>query len=345
MAPRKTARAKPNGSTKSVADSLPPPFKPAPELVQKLFAADLEPSHIYVVHVDSKPAEFKRKIFLVPVAMNLAIVVLCVLRVRYILPYYWALLMSGFGHANETTMVVGDSTWGEVAWEVAKRAFTFLLDFVLGVFVWPWPLEFCIGGRHGNPVWWRWRVGFRAKEIYVRRSREWDVSLKDPVGNTTERQAVLQLVSQATGSSVIADKTGYLSMNGQWDLDWAAMVHAHKLVDQKGLALEAFRCIVLLHRNEYGWLSVDLGTAENAKEEERRRQVFAFRDALMALGQEALFFRWIEVVQFETTRPEGFTPERQEEVAKMVRELFSNEGIDFDGLWKESVGSDGLAGM
>jgi hypothetical protein len=300
---------------------------------------------MYIAHVDGKPAAFKRKIFLVPTAMNLVVALLFILRMRYILPYYWALLMSGFGHPNETTMDVENAEWGEIAWEVSRRATTFMLDFALGVFVWPWPVEFCLGSRYGNPVWWRWKVGFREKEVYVRRSRDWDVSLKDPVNDGAERQALLSLIRQATSSSLVSDKTGYLTMSRQWDLDWAAMVHATELVDQKLLALEAFRCLVLLHHEGYGWLSVDLATGKNAKEEERRRQVFAFRDALVGLGQEALFFRWIEVVQFESTRPEGFTVERQEEVAKTVREMFAKEGVDFDELWKESVGSDGLAGM
>jgi len=345
MPPRKPIKAKPNGSPKSLPGSPPEPFKPAPELIQKLFASHLEPQHIYIAHVDNKPAVFKRKIFIVPVAMNLAIAGLFVLRMLYILPYYWALLMSGFGHPNETTLDVESATWGEIAWEISRRTITFMLDFALGVFVWPWPLEFCLGARHGNPVWWRWRVGFREKEVYVRRSREWGASFKDAVNEAAKRQTLLSLLRRATNPSLLAEKTGYLTMSGQWDLDWAAMVHAHELVDQKLLAMEAFRCLVLVHHEEHGWMSVDLAVGENAKEEERRRQIFAFRDALVSLEQEALFFRWIEVIQFESTRPEGFTPERQEEVAKMVREMFQKEGIDFDGLWKETVGSDGLAGM
>ncbi|CAI4215659.1 unnamed protein product [Parascedosporium putredinis] len=84
---------------------------------------------------------------------------------------------------------------------------------------------------------------------------------------------------------------------------------------------------------------------ENAIAEERRRQVFAFRDALTALDKEHLFFRWIEIVQFESTRPGGFGPEKQTEVATKIRELFTSEGVNFDELWAETVGSDSIVGM
>ena len=87
-------------------------------------------------------------------------------------------------------------------------------------------------------------------------------------------------------------------------------------------------------------------TAEGGGEGgERRRQVFAFRDALAAAGKEDLFYRWVEVVQFESSRPGGFGSERQVDAAARVREMFREQGVDFDEFWKESVGSDGLAGM
>ena len=78
--------------------------------------------------------------------------------------------------------------------------------------------------------------------------------------------------------------------------------------DTGSAAIEAFRNVVLVFHEEFGWLSVDLKLGDNAEEDERRRQVFAFRDALAALGKEELFYRWIEIVQFETSQPNGFGP-------------------------------------
>jgi len=224
-----------------------------------------------------------------------------------------------------------------------------MLDFVLAVFVWPWPVEFCLGSaqRRGSPVGWRWAVGFRDKEIYVRRSRDWDKTLGDVIedGNGVGRNEFFSHVNAATSSLLLQEKTGYLTMNAQWDLDWAGMVCATDLVDTKTVALDAFRTLVLLHHERFGWLCVDMNLGGNAKEDERRNQVFKFRDALAAIGKENLFFRWIEIVQFETSQPGGFTGQKQVEVAQKIRDLFKEDGVDFDAFWKESVGSESLAGM
>ncbi|KAK3321636.1 hypothetical protein B0H66DRAFT_177018 [Apodospora peruviana] len=352
MAPSKRAGKGKGGSSSSSSTTSknaktgdpPRPLKRAPENLQA-FTEWLSKKHIYIAHIDGKPRDFKRKIFAVPVLMNLVVALAFAWRVWYIFPYYLLLLTSTLGYANETTLRAADLTWRALSLIVARRGATFLLDFCLAVFVWPWPIEFCVGREHGSPLWWRWRVGFRDREIYVRRSRAWDQSIGDVIANGEGRNILWSQVRLATSPSLLQDKTGYLTMNGDWDLDWAAMVSAHNLVDDKNLILDTFRTLVLLHHEQFGWLCLDMNTGDNAKEDERRRQVFAFRDALAAVGKEDLFFRWIEIVQFETSQPGGFTGEKQVEIAKMIRDLFKEGGIDFDEFWKESAGSDSLAGM
>ncbi|KAF5003484.1 hypothetical protein FDECE_9970 [Fusarium decemcellulare] len=338
MAPNKRAgKSKPANSSKK--DEAPPsPFKRPPEVLEP-FISTLAEQHIYITHVDTKPADFKRKIFLVPVGMNVVVVVLFILRMYWIVPWYWKLLMSSFGNENETTWNTADSTWSEIGWEVFSRASTMMIDFVLFVFVWPWPVEFVAGQARGNPCQWRWKVGFREKEIYVRRSREWDQALKDIFVDANSRTALLTYIRQATSPMLQEQKTGYLLMNAQWDLDWARMVHAHTMVDKKDIAVEAFKNVVLVHHADYGWMSYEVQGGAASSEDERRRQVFAFRDTLTALGKEDLFYRWVEIVQFEATQPGGFGPEKQEAAAKKIRELFEGEKINFDELWKQSVES------
>ncbi|KAK3319812.1 hypothetical protein B0T19DRAFT_433080 [Cercophora scortea] len=362
MAPKKSAKSR-GGATSSTTTKPtkplhpPPPLQLAPDSL-KPFTSHLSPSHVYIAHVDGKPASFKRKIFLVPVAMNLIVAALFLWRVWYIGPYYIQLLQSTLGTENATTLRAADLTRTDIAYVVLRRTATFIVDFLLVVFVWPWPLEFLLGGSRiggGSPVFWRWAVGFRDREIYVRRSRSWDKEIGDVVksANTNGeaeggggRNIFWGKVRDATAPLLLQEKTGYLTMNADWDLDWAAMVEATQLVDAKVLPLVAFKVLVLLHHNDFGWLCVDLDTGgSNAKEEERRKHVFAFRDALAAVGKEDLFFRWIEVIQFETSQPQGFTAERQLEVAQKVRDLFKENGIDFDEFWKESVGSDPMAGV
>ncbi|KAH6847387.1 hypothetical protein B0I37DRAFT_374952 [Chaetomium sp. MPI-CAGE-AT-0009] len=356
MPPKSKARLTPSSKPTSSSPSSPPhPFKPAPAALQP-FCATLPPGHVYITHVDPRPAAAKRKLFLIPIGINLAVIGLFVWRVAHITPYYLALAMSMLGYSNETTLRTAGMAWGELGWAIAARAATFLLDFVLGVFVWPWPYEFFVGttGR-GSPVAWRWAVGFRDREVYVRRSRDgWDGVLRKKKVDLFDREApearegrdaVLTRVSTATAPMFMQQKTGYLTMNGEWDLDWRGMVDATRLADAKEIALEAFGTVVLLHHAKFGWVSVDLGNGDSAEQDERRRQVMAFRDALTALGKEDLFFRWVEMIQFETDQPGGFTREKQVVAAQKIRDMFKSNGVDFDGLWKETVGTDGLAGM
>ncbi|KAL2016886.1 hypothetical protein VTK56DRAFT_2886 [Thermocarpiscus australiensis] len=367
--PSKTAKSKqarllspaspsPGSGSGSGLSTPPYPFKPAPESLRPFYSS-LPKDHVYIAHIDPRPAAFKRKLFLVPVALNLAVALLFAWRAAHILPYYARLAESSLlGRPNETTLRAADMSYAALARAVVGRALTFLLDFTLAVFVWPWPYEFVVGsmsgkGRGVSPVAWRWRVGFRDKEIYVRRSRNWDRVLREDGGvdvldegrGREARDALLGRVRAATAPALLQQKTGYLTMDGDWDLDWAGMVAATKLVDEKVVALEAFGTVVLFHHERFGWLTIDLGQGETAEQEERRRQLFAFRDALSAMGKEDLFFRWVEMIQFEATQPGGFTPEKQVAAAQKVRDLFKSNGMDFDELWKEVTGTEGLVGM
>lgn len=326
------------------SSSLPAPYK-QPPAVLKPFINGLDPKHVYITHIDSKPADFKRKMFLVPVGMNVAVVAFFLWRMYYILPWYLKLLAAGLGHPNETNFPFDESTWREVAIEISKRAGTIFLDFLLVTFVWPWPVEFVAATKHGNPTRWRWNVGFRQKEIYVRRSRDWDTVLGDFLKDDSSKKIISSYIEKATSPILQEQKTGYLLMNGEWDLDWDGMVLAHALVDAKDIALEAFSNIVLIHHKDHGWLRYDIKGGASAVEDEKRRQVFAFRDALTALGKEKLFYRWVEIVQFEATQPGGFGPDKQEAAAKKIRDLFEKEDINFDELWQKTVGPGGSAGL
>ncbi|KAI0402279.1 hypothetical protein F4802DRAFT_608790 [Xylaria palmicola] len=331
-------------------DGGPPvPYKRPPDVLRPIIDT-LDERCVYIMHVDHKPRAFKRKIFMVPVALNLAIAALFAWRVYYVAPYYFSLLASAAGHWNETTMFVEEMTWEEIVPEVGRRALTFMLDTLLTFFLWPWPVEFCLGQRHGNPVAWRRAVGFRDREVVVRRSRKWSETLGDVVndgedGTNAARSFFLARVHAAAAPMVLGEKTGYVLMDGDWDLDWAAMVDATAMVDRGMAAVEAFTLVVLRYQEEWGWLAVDLRGQEAAQVDGRRRQVLLFRDALASLGKEDLFYRWIEVVQFESSQPGGFGPEKQDRAAAQIRELFLKEGIDFDQLWKDSVGTDSEAGI
>lgn len=76
-----------------------------------------------------------------------------------------------------------------------------------------------------------------------------------------------------------------------------------------------------------------------------QRKIVAFKDELTSLGKENLFFRWIELVQFESSQPGGFGPERQRKTMAKAKEMFEAQGIDFDQLFARIGGMEGMPGM
>ena len=132
-------------------------------------------------------------------------------------------------------------------------------------------------------------------------------------------------------------KTGYLLMDQDWDLDFAAMVKAHELVEKEEVGLGTLhgRVIVWVGGDEDGrWCVWDVEGKRDEEmrsegTEEVRKKIFEFRDRLAAMGKEELFFKWIELVQEETSKAGGFTKERQFEAGLKVQALFEEYGVNF----------------
>ena len=336
-------------STKSRASipvNPPEPFTlPPPSLEQ--FLPKLSKQHVYITHVDLKPREFKRKIFLVPVAMNVLIIAGILWRIRSIGPFYMNICYSLMGKVNPTTLDTGAMPMGEIVREIVRRALTFMLDLLIYVFIWPWPRDFFAGRTIGNPIAWRFGVGFRDKEIIVRRSRKWI----QKVGNVFDEdsqgtQLLYSNVRQAVDPIWMNEKTGYLMLNKEWDLDWRAMVQATKLVDQQKMTLDDFRTTVLVYHEDFGWMASGVVVrSDSVAEAEGRRKIVAFKDELTAMGKENLFFSWIELVQFESSQPGGFGPEQQEKTMAKAKSMFEAQGVDFDKFWAKIGGMQGMPGM
>ena len=199
----------------------------------------------------------------------------------------------------------------------------------------------------GNPLFWRIGVGFRDQEVAVRRSRRWDLQIGNFLNEENEgRELLLENIRKAVDPMWMNEKTAYLMLNKEWDLDWRAMVKATKLVDKKEIALEDFRTTILIFHKSFGWLALETaGVGGSAQEEEGRIKIIAFKDELTAMGKENLFFRWIELIQFESSQPGGFGPERQKIAMAKAREMFEAQGVDFDKFWDKIGGMRGLPGM
>jgi len=250
------------------------------------------------------------------------------------------------GKTNELTMDTKNTPLNDIIWEIVRRAMTFMCDLFLYVFIWPWPRDFFAGRKHGNPVSWRFIVGFGDKEIIVRRSKRWDELIGNPTEEGSGQDEVMRIIGRAVDPLWMSEKTGYLMLNKEWDLDWKAMITATKLADKGTLLFEDFKTTILVPTEEFGWMIIETASAGgSAKEEEGRRKIVAFKDELTAMGKENLFFRWIELVQFESSQPGSFGPEQQQKTMAKAQALFESQGIDFNKFWAKIGGMEGMPGM
>ncbi|TQS35318.1 hypothetical protein Golomagni_04266 [Golovinomyces magnicellulatus] len=308
------------------------------------FLTGLNKSHIYITHIDNQPREFKRKIFSVPLILNISIVLLLIWRIRTIGPWYLEISQFIWARSLDSSVDTAQRSFQDLFFEVLLRARVFLTDFILFVFVWSWPREFFAGSSHGNPVSWRLGVGFRDKEIVVRKSRAWYISLGhlNDVDPDTEKH-MNDNIKKAIDPIWLNERTGYLMLNKHWDLDWKAMCTATELVDKKTIPIKEFQMAVLLHDEKSGWVVLDTPTSRSSivqDENKERRKIVALKEQLCALGKEDLFYQWVELVHFESSKPGGFGVEQQEKVMTKVKTLFKSQDVEFEMLWASISGED-----
>jgi hypothetical protein len=352
----KSAAKQPNkSSTKKQTSTIPSPFLPAPTSLNP-FLSTLSKSSVYITHVDRHPAFFKKQIFCVPVALNVSIVLLLLWRAYAVIPYYFSILLFVLGLSNNETSLDDKSlSKKEMAWFIGERGVRFCLDYLLVTIVAKWPFTFFMEFPH-NPVSWRWKTGFRDEEVVVRISRKWDGGdLVSGVKSGGESPFFKTRVLPALDGEFML-KTGYVMMNESWDLDFGVMVDATTLIDKKEVKLDD------LDRRVFVWVPTRSGSVdgvwavwnERAQEEqvlgitrdfepepgeasEGRQKILQIQNKLQEMGKEDLFFRWVEMIQYESTRPGGFTKERQMEAGLKVQALFEEHGVDFE-KFEESVG-------
>ena len=327
--------------------AIPAPFTAAPAELDTLLST-FDPTSVYISHVDSHPAWFKRRIFFVPVLLNATIVALLAWRAYTIGPHYWAIALSVMGNHNDTTIYWTGTTWGQLVWGVVKRMAMFMFDFILFRFIAPWPFTFFVE-QPGNPVSWRWNIGFRDQEVYVRVSRGWGA--KDLLGEAEggsgkageESPFFKTRILPAVDKTRLREKTGYMLMDENFDLDFFGMVAATQLVDRKDITLDHLRKSVFVYVGDQEgdngrWAVWDLAKVDEGSETEARDKVILFKDKLTALGKESLFFKWVELIQYESSVPGGFTEEKQIQTAEKVKKMFADAGVDFEEFSRELDG-------
>lgn len=320
-----------------------PPFSKAPAALRP-FLEPLSPQEVYLIHIDTSPPDLKKQTFIVPAIINVVIVAIFALRIYMVRNPSPAMIATVIGLTSSAAVDTSRLSSAETSSLIIRRTFSLMIDYFLITVFLSWPIRFIRG-----PVQWRRRIGFQGREIIVRRSQR-------TLSQTLERNRWIRDNDEARDKIVAAitpdriRKTGYLLVDADWDLDYDAMIKAHEMVDparkDDRVALSEFRTAVLVNTDADGWLIwrvEDEDTAEARKRSAQSDQILAFKDKLTAMGKEDLFFRWVELIQYESTQPGGFTPERQRSAMLQAKELFERENVDFARFWQEVGGMEGFS--
>ncbi|KAL3464426.1 hypothetical protein BJX64DRAFT_254982 [Aspergillus heterothallicus] len=333
-----------SGSSTPSSQSGPlPPFVVAPASLKPIVPL-LSEDEVYLIHIDNSALDLKKQTFIIPAITNAAIAALLAYRIYAGRTLYPALIATVIGIANPLTVDASTLPWPQLASLIVRRTIPVILDYFLFVTFVPWLINFFRG-----PLKWRRAVGFQNQEIIVRRSQP---ALSKPLQRNRwirENDEMRDKIVAAVTPDRLT-KTGYLLVDADWALDYPAMIKAHSLVNPSTrettpLSLDEFRTAVIVNTDTDGWLIWHVGdedSAEGRTRTKQRDQIIAFKEKLADMGHEDLFFRWVELIQYESTQPGGFTAERQQAAMVQAKTLFEEAGVDFAKFWAEVGGMEGF---
>lgn len=329
----------------------PPPFELPSANLSSRFLSTLPKDHIYIVHVDTTPPTLKQWVFLIPVCMNIALSLVLVWRLYYAIPFYLDLISGALGYSTATVVDVQASNKSELFSLTVTRTTTFLADYMLFALLGSWPFRFVVGtaaSRYFSPVKRRVRCGFNDREVIVRQSRIWDKSLQ-PDWTIDDELTVKHKIMPALEKKYL-DKTGDLLEDENWTLDFRAITTAHSLISARQLEFQDFEKAVLVfyppsNGPHGGWMIWRVSKEDQPQTAEQRDVIVRFKDKLTAMGHETLFYRWVELVQYESNSPGGFTPGCQTQAMREAKRMFEERGIDFAKFWDEVGGMEEMPGL
>lgn len=330
MPPKKAKQSTVTTNSKPQSAQYPAPFDKAPTSIRP-FLDQLDPKKVYITHVDRNSAAYKQQIFLLTVLLNTTITGLLAWRVYVAAPKYFALTRA-IKYASSASVDTKNTSGTEQVWILLRRTFTFLMDYLIFRFVVPWPWSFFFE-RPANPVTWRWKVRFQLQEIVVRVCRYWDAEDLTKGQKQGDQNAFFKTRILPAVDREFMQKTGYLMMDANWDLDFGLMQDAHTLVKEDKVKMQDLNMMVLVHLDGAGWLAWRFETERDA-EEYKRKQMTEFKKALSGMGKESLFWKWQAIVEEERDADGSFTAEAQQRVAVRTAEEFEKAGVDFDTVAK-----------
>ena len=285
--------------------------------------------------------------FIIPLLLNLAITAAIIYRIYLGYSTYPDILLAVLQYSSPASVDTSAESWRSIFSILGRRTLTFLIDYLLLTLFLPWPIRFCLG-----PAKWRRAIGFQAIEIIVRKSRLWSEALEPRTWIRDDEATMKERIMPAIKPPRL-QKTGHLLVDADWDLDFLAMIRAHDLVGRNKLRFEDFQTSVLVYGGyDKGWLVWCVGDEQGSAEggestrfpsPSSRNKIVAYKNKLTSMGKEDLFFRWVELIQYESTQPGGFTPDKQQSAMGQVRQLFEDHEVDFEKFWADVGGVEGIS--
>jgi hypothetical protein len=366
--PKKTGKSRTTlkSPLASTENGLPRPFEPAPEQL-KPWLSKLSKTGLYLTHIDANPKALKKQVFIVPVILNICFVIGIAWRLMSVYPWYASLVKQVWDLATNATSPKDLYPTGSIFSLIRRELYNSLhviFDYALLLVVAPWPWSFFLE-QPGNPISWRRNIWFRDRELIVRVSRGWDVN--DLLHGEKIASASPYFVTRVYPAVQMdrISKTGYLLMDKDWDLDFYAMTEGQKDIDEKietqSIDENAFngkmfafwkpsassddiegKWVMWNYRKDlYEKDSESESAEEKGNATEGKRAVDLFKQKLTEMGKEDLFFEWINLIHFESSKPGGFTKERQIAAGAQVKQLFEKHEVDFEKFEKECGIQDG----
>jgi len=339
----------------STASSPPSPFEPAPAALLPL-AKYLPRDHVFVVHPEQTPPALRRQAFIVPVLLNLVISAGLCWRLYRAVPVYLEQLITILGYETSWSVTPKNLAWSDLINILGSRTILLTVDYVIFGILGRWPYEFLLGDRYGRYVGcagWKWDVGFsRPKEPVVRRGRKWDVPIfldeeerkkQAKPADTWTREEELAVYTKCTDAlrKSQTSKNALSLLDKDWDLDYRAMVDSTELIDQAKLSLDDVDHVVLVpwQGKWYSWYPHKVKATDGRIDPipERDERLESFKKHLIQLGCEDVFYRWIEIVQYETSQPARFTQNKRNEAEQELRRMLRSRKKD-DEAFVQAVG-------
>lgn len=111
----------------------------------------------------------------------------------------------------------------------------------------------------------------------MRVSRKWHAGLNKELVTGDNDIAFQEKILPAIERGYMHEKTGYLMMNKDWELDFGGMIMATELVMDGGVGFEDFEKMVVVHSKEFGWLVWPVHRLDKGSDDEGRKKIVAFK--------------------------------------------------------------------